>query len=366
MNIASRGLLIVVLAALGAAMAEGNLRLPAACAGAAVGFSLVGLEAWLSRSHPGAVLGAAVGLIGGLLCALLVATTLVTQLPPGLRAVSAAMLVAGFAWLGVSLGVAHAASADHAGLGSRAAAPQRRVDAGRAPGAKVIDTSVIIDGRIVDVIAAGFVEGTLIIPQFILRELQQVADSSDPLKRNRGRKGLDVLKAIQVSDTIKVEVTDEDTPDVREVDGKLLWLAERRHAALLTNDYNLNKVAQLRGVQVLNVNDLANAVKPVVLPGEALTIQVIKEGKERNQGVGYLDDGTMVVVESGRRLIGQKADVIVSSVIQTNAGKMIFAASTDEPEPLRPPQRIARRGGDSDISVPPGPMPTEISTLGQG
>ena len=358
MNILSRALLVVGLAAVGAALAEGSLRLPVACAGAAAGFALVGTETWLRRLSAQAVLGASIGLVGGLSCALLVATTLVGHLPLGLRAAAATILVVGFAWLGVALGAARD--------GVAVLSARSRPDMSRAPGLKVVDTSVIIDGRIVDVIASGFLEGTLILPQFILRELQHVADSSDPLKRNRGRKGLDVLKAIQVSEQIKVELTDEDTPEVREVDGKLLWLAERRGAALLTNDYNLNKVAQLRGVQVLNVNDLANAVKPVVLPGEGLVIQVIKEGKERNQGVGYLDDGTMVVIESGRRLIGQKVEVVVSSVIQTNAGKMIFATSGDEPEPQRAPHRIIRRSGEADVPLPMSVAADQATPIGQG
>ena len=231
---------------------------------------------------------------------------------------------------------------------------------------KLVDTSVIIDGRVADVMAAGFLDGPIVIPQFVLRELQQVADSSDPLKRNRGRKGLDVLRAMQALERVGVEFTSEDCPEVREVDAKLLWLAERRRAKILTNDYNLNKVAQLRGIDVLNVNDLANAVRPVVLPGEPLNIQVIKEGKERNQGVGYLDDGTMVVVENGKRLMGQRVDVLVTSVIQTNAGKMIFAtADDDDPTEVRP--RVLRRTTEAAPlrEIPPAPHVTS-NTIGQG
>jgi uncharacterized protein YacL len=219
--------------------------------------------------------------------------------------------------------------------------PPRPIPAGAAA-IKVMDTSVIIDGRVADIIASGFMEGTVVVPQFVLRELQQVADSSDPLKRNRGRKGLDVLRLLQSSQRVRVEFTSEDAPDIRDVDAKLLWLAERRGARILTNDYNLNKGAQLHGIEVLNVNDLANSVRPVVLPGEPLTIQVIKEGKERNQGVGYLDDGTMVVVENGKRLLGQRLDVLVTSVIQTNAGKMIFATAEEDTVPEQRP-RVLRR-----------------------
>ncbi|MDA2937514.1 TRAM domain-containing protein, partial [Acidobacteria bacterium AH-259-A15] len=193
--------------------------------------------------------------------------------------------------------------------------------------AKILDTSVIIDGRLADIVETGFLEGQLLLPQFVLRELQMIADSADSLKRNRGRRGLDILEKIQKKPGIKVEIVDQDYPDIREVDLKLIELAKETGAKIVTNDFNLNKVAQLHGVQVLNINELANGLKPVVLPGESMKVFILKEGKEYNQGVAYLDDGTMVVVDNARRMIGRTVDITVTSVLQTTAGKMIFGKS---------------------------------------
>ena len=190
---------------------------------------------------------------------------------------------------------------------------------------KILDTSVIIDGRIADIARTGFLEGTLVIPAFVLQELQHIADSSDVLKRNRGRRGLDILNRMQKESKVKVQILDRDFDDVYDVDAKLVRLAKRLDAKVLTNDFNLNKVAELQGVEVLNINELANAVKPVVLPGEEMVVHVIKDGKEHGQGVGYLDDGTMIVVDGGRRFIGESVGVMVTSVLQTAAGRMIFA-----------------------------------------
>ncbi|MDR3271013.1 MAG: PIN/TRAM domain-containing protein [Peptococcaceae bacterium] len=190
---------------------------------------------------------------------------------------------------------------------------------------KVLDTSVIIDGRIADIVQTGFIEGTLLIPGFVLEELRHIADSSDLLKRNRGRRGLDILNQMSKETLVNIEVYEQDFEDIVEVDSKLVRLGQVLGAPLLTNDYNLNKVAELQGVQVLNINELANAVKPVVLPGEEIYVQVVKEGKEQGQGVAYLDDGTMIVVDNGRRYIGQHITVLVTSVLQTAAGRMIFA-----------------------------------------
>ncbi|MEW5745416.1 MAG: PIN domain-containing protein [Nitrospirota bacterium] len=195
---------------------------------------------------------------------------------------------------------------------------------------KILDTSVIIDGRIADVIESGFLEGTFIIPQFILQELQYIADSPDPMRRTKGRRGLDILHRIQKMSNIKVRIVEEDFPRVREVDAKLIALARLLNAKIITNDFNLNKVAQLQGVAVLNINELANVLKPVVLPGETMNLFIVKEGKEYNQGVAYLDDGTMVVVENARKLIGRNADLVVTSVLQTTAGRMIFAKVREE------------------------------------
>jgi uncharacterized protein YacL len=203
----------------------------------------------------------------------------------------------------------------------RAAGPQRRY--------KVLDTSVIIDGRIADICETGFIDGTLVIPQFVLKELQLVADSADSLKRNRGRRGLDILQKIQKMAGLEVMISDLDFPEVREVDLKLIELARALQGKIVTNDFNLNKVAQLRGVEVLNINELANSLKPVVLPGEIMKVFILKEGKEYNQGVAYLDDGTMVVVDNARKMISKTIDIVVTSVLQTTAGKMIFGRFID-------------------------------------
>ena len=203
----------------------------------------------------------------------------------------------------------------------RAAGPERRY--------KILDTSVIIDGRIADICDTSFVDGTLVIPQFVLKELQLVADSADSMKRNRGRRGLDILQKIQKMSGVEVVISDVDFPDVREVDLKLIELARTLSGKIVTNDFNLNKVAQLRGVAVLNINELANALKPVVLPGEIMKVFILKEGKEYNQGVAYLDDGTMVVVDNARKMISKTIDIVVTSVLQTTAGKMIFGRYLD-------------------------------------
>jgi len=190
---------------------------------------------------------------------------------------------------------------------------------------KILDTSVVIDGRIADICETGFLDGTLVIPHFVLRELQQVADSADALKRNRGRRGLDILQRIQKMAVINVQFVENDYPQTREVDMKLIELAKELDGAkIVTNDFNLNKVAQLRGVEVLNINELANALKPVYLPGETMKVFILKEGKEFNQGIAYLDDGTMVVVDNARKMIGKTVESSVTSVLQTTAGKMIF------------------------------------------
>lgn len=190
---------------------------------------------------------------------------------------------------------------------------------------KILDTSVIIDGRIADICQTGFLDGTIVIPRFVLEELQHIADSSDVLKRNRGRRGLDILNRIQKELSMKVEIYEGDFEDIQEVDSKLVKLAKVTSGLVVTNDFNLNKVCELQNVGVLNINDLANAVKPIVLPGEEMNVLVIKDGKEHNQGIAYLDDGTMIVVEEGRNYIGKQIDVLVTSVLQTSAGRMIFA-----------------------------------------
>src|SRR5262249_3091330 len=221
-------------------------------------------------------------------------------------------------YLGLVLGGKHGEWLEPARLAGlfRAAAPERRY--------KILDTSVIIDGRIADVCETGFLDGALVIPPFVLKALQLVAGSGDSLKRNRGRRGLDILQKIQKMSGVEVIVSDLDFPEVREVDLKLIELARSLKGKIVTNDFNLNKVAQLRGVEVLNVNELANSLKPVVLPGEIMKVFILKEGKEYNQGVAYLDEGTMVVVDNARKMISKTIDIVVTSVLQTTAGKMIF------------------------------------------
>jgi uncharacterized protein YacL len=195
---------------------------------------------------------------------------------------------------------------------------------------KILDTSVIIDGRIADLTETGFIEGTIVVPQFVLRELQHIADSPDSLKRNRGRRGIEILQRMQKKPDLNVTITEIDFPDIPEVDMKLIELAKQLNAKIVTNDYNLNKIAQLQGVQVLNINELASSLRPVVLPGETMKVFILKEGKEYNQGVAYLDDGTMVVVDNARKLIGKNVEVTVTSVLQTTVGKMIFGRHEEE------------------------------------
>jgi uncharacterized protein YacL len=200
----------------------------------------------------------------------------------------------------------------------------------RGENTKILDTSVIIDGRIADITETGFVEGPILIPQFVLSELQHIADSSDPVKRTRGKRGLEVLHHIQKQVNVDVRIVDTDYPMVKEVDTKLIELAKEVHGKIVTNDSNLNKVAELQGIEVLNINELANSLKPVVLPGEEMNVKILKEGKEMGQGVAYLDDGTMIVVDNGKRQMGRTVDVIVTSVLQTPAGRMIFARLKEE------------------------------------
>jgi uncharacterized protein YacL len=204
--------------------------------------------------------------------------------------------------------------------------------ASHSTGSKILDTSVIIDGRVSDLCETGFLEGPFIVPHFILQELQHIADSSDTLKRARGRRGLDILNKIQKMPDLEVRIVEDDFAHIREVDAKIVALAKKVRAKVVTNDLNLNKVAELQGVRVLNINELCNALRPVVLPGETMRVFVLKEGKEPGQGVAYLDDGTMIVVDNARRWIGRNVDVVVTSVLQTTAGRMIFTRLKDENE----------------------------------
>lgn len=262
----------------------------------------------------------AVGLVIGLVIANLL-TGLLSIVPiVGGYLRGASYLVLGY----VGLAVATKKSDEIISLFSMGKGAQRTGAKGKQS-YKVLDTSAIIDGRILDISRTNFLEGILVVPSFVLEELRHVADSADLLRRNRGRRGLDVINDIQKESSLRVEIMNRDFPDISEVDSKLVRLAQQLNAKIVTTDYNLNKVCEVQGVPVLNINDLANALKPMVLPGEEMAVQIMKEGKEFNQGVAYLDDGTMIVVEQGRRHIGDTVSTVVTSVLQTSAGRMIFA-----------------------------------------
>jgi len=291
-----------------------------------IALGIIGIERAARDVAPKVLLGALLGLVVSLLLGQLL-TPLFIALPTvgGVDNFAVRNLVqAALVYVGIMLGARKGADfdLDEYRQGFRGETKE--------PNPKLLDTSVIIDGRIADVCETGFLEGTLIIPQFVLRELQQIADSSDPIKRNRGRRGLDILQRIQRNMDVHVKILEEDFPKIRDVDSKLVALGKQLGAKILTNDFNLNKVAELQGVAVLNVNQLANAVRPVVLPGELMNVHILKEGKEYGQGVAYLDDGTMVVVDSARKFVGKSVDVAVTSVLQTTAGRMIFTRLRDD------------------------------------
>jgi uncharacterized protein YacL len=281
----------------------------------------------LIRRMPAQQLVAAIiGLVIGLAVAALLAIP-IALLPDPIDALLAFGGVVVFSYLGVSIMVMWRQDIFNV-IGSRRLGG--RNGGGRVDGNQVLlDTSVIIDGRIADVSRTGFIQGTMLVPRFVLNELQHIADSSDALRRNRGRRGLEMLNKLQKDSAVPILVTDMDIDGVREVDDKLVLLAKQLHCAIVTNDYNLNRVAELQGVTVLNVNELANAVRAIYLPGESMEVKIIQEGKELGQGVGYLDDGTMVVIEEGRRHIGHTIAVMVTKVLQTAAGRMIFARPED-------------------------------------
>jgi uncharacterized protein YacL len=271
----------------------------------------------------GAALGSILGIIGATLISSIVGRM---QLEKGTENFLQVLVLILMAYIGLISGANKGEYLDLSALGGIFAERTTR------KAFKVLDTSVIIDGRVSDICKTGFLEGTLLVPHFVLRELQQIADSADSIKRNRGRRGLDILEKMKSIPGIAVQIVEKDYPDVKEVDLKLIELAKEMSAKIVTNDFNLNKVSQLRGVEVLNINELANALKPVVLPGETMRVFVLKEGKEYNQGVAYLDDGTMVVVDNARRMIGKTIQTQVTSVLQTTAGKMIFGRFPEESE----------------------------------
>jgi uncharacterized protein YacL len=289
---------------------------------------IIAIERGVREIPPKVLLGGLLGLIISLLLGhLLTSSLLVMPLSEGGDSFAfRGLILAALAYIGMVLGARKGSEFD--------LNEYKRLFTGDATedNPKILDTSVIIDGRIADICETGFLEGTLIIPQFVLRELQQIADSSDPIKRNRGRRGLDILQRVQRSVDVEVKILEHDFPKIRDVDSKLVALGKQLGAKILTNDFNLNKVAELQGVPVLNVNQLANAVKPVVLPGEQMSVHILKEGKEYGQGIAYLDDGTMVVVDSARKYVGKNVEVSVTSVLQTTAGRMIFTRLRDDLE----------------------------------
>ena len=291
-----------------------------ACAGIVIGIIIVWFEARLRvvslKRLIGAVIGSILGILGAYLFSIVIKNSITHSETQRFLMLMVMLLMS---YVGLIVGANKGDLLNLAALGGVFGTEKQ----GRKS-FKILDTSVIIDGRIADIADTGFLDGVVVIPQFVLRELQLVADSADSLKRNRGRRGLDILQRVQKMVTVSVQIVEDDFPTVREVDLKLIELAKVYEGKIITNDFNLNKVAQLQGVEVLNINELANALKPIVLPGETMRVFILKEGKEYNQGVAYLDDGTMVVVDNARKLIGKNVDIAVTSVLQTTAGKMIF------------------------------------------
>ena len=328
----------------------------AAVAGFGFSVAVVMFEVRLRRASLRRLIGAAVGSILGILGAYLMHLVLDhTSIPVDSRSFLSVAVLLLMTYIGLIVGAIKGDMLNLQALGGLFGSERntRRFY-------KVLDTSVIIDGRVADICEAHFLDGILLIPQFVLRELQLVADSADPLKRQRGRRGLEVLQRIQKMANLEVEIAEDDFLQVPEVDLKLIELAKRYDAKIITNDFNLNKVATLQGIEVLNVNQLANALKPVVLPGEIMRVFILREGKEYNQGVAYLDDGTMVVVDGARRMINKTIDICVTSVHQTTAGKMIFGRYDDRTEQqLRPPAPPAESNGLRHVTpapdVPPRP-----------
>ena len=308
----------------------------------------------------GALIGSIMGILGAFLTTLVLAHT---SMPESTRSFVSLAVFLVMAYIGLIVGATKGDMLNLQALGGLFG-----TERGSRPTYKVLDTSVIIDGRVVDIAESHFIDGTIIIPQFVLRELQMVADSADQQRRQRGRRGLEVLQRIQKMPHLEVQIAEDDFPNIVEVDMKLIELAKRYDAKILTNDFNLNKVASLQGIEILNVNQLANALKPVVLPGETMRVFILREGKEYNQGVAYLDDGTMVVVDGARKMINKTVDIIVTSVHQTTAGKMIFGRYEDRGEqtsaravqqvPATPLETAGMRPPTSDVrqAEPPTPI----------
>jgi uncharacterized protein YacL len=338
--------------------------IPAAGVGVVFGLAVVLFEIRLRQVSLKRLIGAVIGSILGIIGAYLFSLVIRNSIAPGAtQSFLQLFVMLLMAYIGLIVGAGKGELLNLAALGGIFGGEKQ---AKRSY--KILDTSVIIDGRIADIAETGFLDGIIVIPQFVLRELQLVADSADSMKRNRGRRGLDILQRIQKIATLTIQIVEDDFPAVREVDLKLIELAKVYEGKIVTNDFNLNKVAQLQGVEVLNINELANSLKPIVLPGEIMKVFILKEGKEYNQGVAYLDDGTMVVVDNARKMIGKTVDISVTSVLQTTAGKMIFGKFDDRAMAPRPVEtRTESRPMDPRPDIPrpdvrkSGPTPAAVS-----
>ena len=338
----------------------------AAAVGLVIGAAIIVFEWRLRAMSLKRLIGAAIGSVLGIVGAYLFALVIRNSIPPSpTQSFLQIMVMLIMAYVGLAVGANKGDLLNLAALGG--------IFGGERSGKKsykILDTSVIIDGRIADIAETGFLDGLIVIPQFVLRELQLVADSADSLKRNRGRRGLDILQRLQKTASVQIQIVEDDFPSVREVDMKLIELAKLYEGKIITNDFNLNKVAQLQGVAVLNINELANSLKPIVLPGEVMRVFILKEGKEYNQGVAYLDDGTMVVVDNARKMIGKTIDISVTSVLQTTAGKMIFGkwdergtgrhdAKAPAPAPVAATPAAATNGPPFEPPKKPAPVATD-------
>ena len=314
----------------------------AAAAGLATGIAIVILEIQVRKTTLKRLIGAAFGSLLGIMGAYLISLILTHALPGNSSTIAflELLVLLCMGYIGLAVGSSKGEMLNLGALGGLFGGEQTS-----SQSFKILDTSVIIDGRIADIVETGFLDGTLVIPQFVLRELQLVADSADSLKRNRGRRGLDVLQRVQKMTQLNIQILEDDFPNVPEVDMKLIELAKVYSCKIVTNDFNLNKVAQLHGVEVLNINELANALKPVVLPGEIMRVFILKEGKEYNQGVAYLDDGTMVVVDNAKKMISRTINIALTSVLQTTAGKMIFGRFDDRVHSVHDKSHSERHGG---------------------
>ena len=326
-----------------------------AAVGVAIGGAIVLFEWKLRMVSLKRLIGAAIGSILGICGAYLFALVIRNSVPQGhTQSFLQILVMLLMAYVGLIVGANKGDLLNLSALGGIFGGEKQSKKS-----YKILDTSVIIDGRIADIAETGFLDGVIVTPQFVLRELQLVADSADSLKRNRGRRGLDILQRLQKVANLQIQIVEDDFPAVREVDLKLIELAKLYEGKIITNDFNLNKVAQLQGVEVLNINELANSLKPIVLPGETMRVFILKEGKEYNQGVAYLDDGTMVVVDNARKMIGKTIEVSVTSVLQTTAGKMIFGKWDERAAYSRPSVPVPATS--AGVSVPAA---TPVTTAG--